>query len=530
MLRFLLIAVLLQSCSVIVATTTERISDYHQHSTDHYVKWLQKLFLERYLQKCHKYSWIEKYVNNYYQFKKYTIFIYDDNVPRPKKGGFGDRLAGMVTAFLWSVRSNRTFLIESTNQKELFHYFQPFPYYLYRSKKFMKNHFEAEESDFASETENNHKKHLKWSDWEKYFDFNEGTASNKTYTWCINPKPRQIECGFDSNQMKYNDYTVVRIRSNRCYLCRWVENDHFPAQKELLEHFNISKADNLFDLAGCVLRNILWPTGEMWKELKKQIVQFQKDNQPPSSLALPSIQASSPLDKHSSFQDSPSSQIGVHFRCGDHNYQSQNAIIHSEMTNHFSCVAKPNETWNGTMAVYEFSSASPIDMGNCVNYHQTQLSALDNLKTKKTTESNWIYISSDSMDSSHQIYETIGKKDSSRTIISSKGCHLDYNPSHDCIVQTFVSWFLLSMNNRTIVQSYYHKEKDLYLPSSSFSRYAMMYSLNSESFDFGDRCYLKEQLDKIGSQGKDYFQSPFLEVENTRIPQGNWVCVGKNIY
>ena len=224
-----------------------------------------------------------------------------------------------------------------------------------------------------------------------------------------------------------------------------------------------------------------------------------------------------------------------------------------------SCSVKENEKWNGTMAVYEFSSASPIDMAKCVNYHQQQLAEITidqsnltpqlRLQLQQQQQSqpsqqlfhhrplNWLYISSDNLDSSHQIFHSVPDNHISRTIISSKGCHLDYNPNHDCMIQTFVSWFLLTLNNRTIVQSYFLDENQIYLPSSSFARYAMMYSLVPETFDFGDHCYLQEELQKIQNNNnnthhdhKKVYQSPFLNPANTRVKQGNWVCVGKDIY
>eukprot|EP01040_Poterioochromonas_malhamensis_P007182 gene7182-7753_t len=516
----------------------EGLADRHQSRYHHYnqnpshnkldapiLRYLKQHFSEQYYEQCSihsKYHWIEKYVNNFHNYKKYTIFIWEDRYPRPKKGGFGDRLAGLLSAFLWSVRSNRTFLIESTHQKEIFNYFQPFPYHSFHSKYNLENFSLSLNTDTLRdrEDEDEDRKHLKWSDWGKYFHFSESeySSSDKSYLWCINPKQRQLECGLDDANA-LSKYSVVRIRLNRCYFCRWMTDPSLPAYHELRQSFNLTSDDNLFQLAGCILRNILWPTNTLWNEIYKNIINYQKNQ-------LKSIKFSSP----SSVLQRPNSLIGIHFRCGDHNYyESQKVVLHFDLVHHTSCTVKANEKWNGTKAVYEFSSASPIDMANCAQTHYQQLLTQDDSK-QQSTQSNkpWFFITSDSMESSYQIHETLNHS-INQTIIASNGCHFDYNPSSDCIVQTIVSWFLLSMNNRTIVQSYYSEENKVYLPSSSFARYAMIYSLQPNSFDVGDSCYNSRR----SSDRKEKFESisPYSYANTSLLPQGNWVCMGgKTIY
>jgi len=52
---------------------------------------------------------------------------------------------------------------------------------------------------------------------------------------------------------------------------------------------------NLFEIGGCVLRLLFWPTRKLWNLLDDDI--------------------------YSHIPRAVASQIGFHFRCGDHNYQ-----------------------------------------------------------------------------------------------------------------------------------------------------------------------------------------------------------------
>ena len=82
---------------------------------------LEKRFSADFLEKCYfNHAWVRDYVGKFRKEnhfflgnRTYAIFIYDDNFIRARKGGLGDRLGGIITAFIWALRKNRNLLIES---------------------------------------------------------------------------------------------------------------------------------------------------------------------------------------------------------------------------------------------------------------------------------------------------------------------------------------------------------------------------------------------------------------------------------
>lgn len=99
---------------------------------NHYVKSFREKFHESFMNKCYfKYPWVRKYVHRLTlhhtdnKEKKLAIFIYDDSFVRARKGGLGDRMGGIISTFVWAMRTNRTFLIEA-NKDGLSSVLKPF--------------------------------------------------------------------------------------------------------------------------------------------------------------------------------------------------------------------------------------------------------------------------------------------------------------------------------------------------------------------------------------------------------------------
>ncbi len=206
---------------------------------------------------------------------------------------------------------------------------------------------------------------------------------------------------------------------------------------------------------------------------------------------------------------------------------------------HLICVHLAGSSWNGTFAVDEFSQASPIDSGNCgqeivravmngdsstgsIDSHSSNSNGntgnnigvarrgwgSNKLRGREAATANkpltvLAYIASDNSASAEQIRDTLGH---SNTFLAPSGCHIDYDPSPACSHTTLLYWFVLTMNDHSVYQSYLDGDSGVALPSSSFSRYA----------------------------GSQQCSAPHAgaawNATVSRLPQGNWVCTGGKIY
>jgi hypothetical protein len=80
-------------------------------------------FTTRFYDRCSKYPFVEKYVKSLENLShQYVIFEYHKNGLR--NGGFGDRLGGVITAFVHSLRFQRTFYLSASNG--MHNLFRPF--------------------------------------------------------------------------------------------------------------------------------------------------------------------------------------------------------------------------------------------------------------------------------------------------------------------------------------------------------------------------------------------------------------------
>ena len=86
----------------------------------------------------------------------------------------------------------------------------------------------------------------------------------------------------------------------------------------------VSDTDDLYEVAGCLMRLALWPTEYLWS-LVSDIYQ--------------QVNVSVPLY-----------QVATHFRCGD---------------NKFSCKFDPNNKSPYQSALYPFGVGNPIQLGEC---------------------------------------------------------------------------------------------------------------------------------------------------------------------
>ena len=115
------------------------------------------------------------------------------------------------------------------------------------------------------------------------------------------------------------------------------------------------------------------------------------------------------------------------------------------------------------------------------------------------------FIISDNQHSAAQMQSLMGSDSPSlniRTVVAPSGCHMEFDHSKECHFFTVTQWFLLSLSNVLVTQTLPNSAA-----TSSFSRYAGIYSLNPDVFRNGRDC------DNVPE-----------DVPMSRQPQSNWFC------
>jgi hypothetical protein len=246
----------------------------------------------------------------------------------------------------------------------------------------------------------------------------------------INPVSGENKCRLDYDPIQ----RVILISLNRVLLCRWSQNEHIPAYNELLR-LGITKQSNLYEVAGCLFRSILWPKLKLWKIINEQLM----------------------IMSNTSYY-----RIGFHYRCGDHNYLKKR-----EFSDDYCYPVNYDEN-----SIY---GKKTIGMAEC---------GLKIIKMKNKINSTYSYITSDRQLSIHTIHKIISPISS--TILGPKGCHIDKIHTTKCGEITIASWFMLTIHDNIIVQpSIYETNIG---PYSGFSKYAAIYSLKSNSLILYSSC------------------------------------------
>ena len=218
---------------------------------------------------CSKYPFVSEYLANLEKpSRRYVIFYFDG--AGVNNGGLGDRLAGLVTAFAFALRTRRTLLI--SGDRALNEAFEPY--------------------------HPNNNGRFKWGDWSWSGWTKEEIKSHPRDCVKMEESPK---CHLDDDIPD----RVIRYISNRSYLCRWTVRPELY-EKSNLARLGITNDTDLFEAAGCMLRLVLWPTKKLWKAL---------DDSLESSLS----------NRESSVI---SYQVGFHFRCGDFSFNKHKSACY----------------------------------------------------------------------------------------------------------------------------------------------------------------------------------------------------------
>jgi hypothetical protein len=426
----------------------------------------KKRFEDRFNRTCGKYPFVQQYIRLMESpTKRYTIFVFHE-AGAGNNGGLGDRLGGMVSAVAFSIRTKRTLLI--TGDK-------------------------AFEESFRPYHPNNDGNKYTWSNWD-WAGWKQEYASNMTYLrQCVNPRPAARICTLDKDLPQQ----VVKFRSNRAFLCRWVILPEVYRNSGLKE-LGIDQHTDLFEVAGCMLRLAIWPTTRLWNALDKSL--------------------------KPQFRDRPSTkttyQVGFHFRCGDNSFSKKKGIK-GAMAKNPECYFDPSVPWKGTAFMDDKSLESPVDSGRCGR------KILDSLPANMR-ENALAYIASDNPDSSQQINTTVNWP---FVVLPPRVCHVDLQASFDCTLTTSLHWFMLSLSDKMVMQGLIQppvgtgsmfedispitgKPQPPVITGaiSGFSRFASIYGLDPDVTRYGIGC------------------EPINKTALAKQTQGNWLCNPRRLY
>ena len=322
----------------------------------------------------------------------------------------------------------------------------------------------------------------------------------------MNPKPSQKICALEHEY--FPSSKVVKFRGNRAYLCRYALSKDSNGLR-LLESMGVpnpAEAD-LFEVAGCMLRLVLWPTDLLWHTLDKMVEKSL------SRLAIKSVEY----------------QVALHFRCGDASFyvneaninKGANALLSRREQQQQSkisteCVFTQGKSWAGTNFMDDFSKESPLDHAACGLKIVKQLQSRG---TVKSIDNVLVYIASDSEASAAQMRGALQFQNSFSAFAS---CHVDIKLDDMCSATTIAQWLLLSLSDAIVMQSMLKTSTGVIYrdpsappghvaqeaPISAFSRYASMYALAPDVMHYGLSC-------DAGRVNKTYL---------SKQTQGNWVC------
>ena len=498
-------------------------------AVDEFIDYLRLSFENKFHQHCDKYKFVKKFIDRLeYTDDRYLTYVYQE--PTLKNGGLGDRLGGLVSAVAMSLRFNRTLLIRSYNSlHELFRPFHPTDIHS-AAPKYMWTHY---------------------SSWTK---FNSKYANHDETEYdlydCIDTTGLKNEhCSMDGSDATT---PLILYRSNRAYLCYYDQNKKCKAYYQMKKDLGVHPQDsNLYEVGGCMLRLALWPTDLLWAEIRKfyqsffdqlpllQVSAFMERIRQHSALSIDATNISSVADFF---------QVGLHFRCGDLSYilngRNKDMCVFDPKTPHDADFMKTGNPHGIAMCARKVVSQLNVNeeskviamedkqFGQSVatfTHNDTNVSGLyddalnDSIPrlnatgasrrafNEKTTPKlsddtmTVAFITSDNPHSAAQMQSLMGSDSPSlniRTVVAPSGCHMEFDHSKECHFFTVTQWFLLSLSNVLVTQTLPNSAA-----TSSFSRYAGIYSLNPDVFRNGRDC------DNVPE-----------DVPMSRQPQSNWFC------
>jgi len=155
---------------------------------------LRTRFEAAFTETCSKYPFVDRWVRQLENpGNRYVVFVYHENGQRGTRGGFGDRISGLISAAGIALRTNRTLLIQTANNfGSLFRPYFP--------------------SNLSTRNDKPSKYTWEQSRWHEWSNYNNNARELNLYD-CINCEGQKgRECGLDDGDVPH---TNIRFRANR---------------------------------------------------------------------------------------------------------------------------------------------------------------------------------------------------------------------------------------------------------------------------------------------------------------------------
>jgi hypothetical protein len=334
-------------------------NDYSHHNyTFPFTAFLRKDFEDSFHRQCDKYPFVDQFVHHLeHPGNRHLLFVYQE--PGLRNGGLGDRFGGLLSAVALALRFNRTLVLRDfTGMHEVFRPYHP------QHEQQQQQHQQQESS----------RRRYGWDNWREWSQYDQTLANHDATEYdlwdCINNVgSKNAHCSMLDGDV---GQPQILYRSNRAYLCFYRNHPLSVAATQLREMlsggrgFNGKVKDeqqlhfesaNWFEVAGCMLRLVLWPTDTLWAEVDINFAMFAAaHNLDPLLRSFHSDNSASPdnnnynnnnsndvggnqqqvvnndndkerssghhqhQQQHDQQQQRPFFQLGMHFRCGDRSY------------------------------------------------------------------------------------------------------------------------------------------------------------------------------------------------------------------
>lgn len=516
-------------------------------------------FERNFHKRCQKFAFMKKYYQQLEQpSDRFIVFTYHEE--GFKNGGFGDRMGGLVTAFALAIKYDRNLIIRSSNGFS--HYFRP--------------HYRGDE-DHSNNPRFLWNTSSIWTGYDAHVEANptstvydlEDCCSTSEDGW---PNEQVRKCSMDDGDVPH---TIIKFRSNRAYLCRWLNETQNAPYNEL----GSLLGDNLdpyyvdfFEVAGCMLRLVMWPTEALWSDIHSLYHRFEnpkagkkkkrkgKETKSKNKTKKETMEEGASLIPFlntvdsSLLKDEPFTQIGMHFRCGDR-WSFAGFKLHTDGYDRYACILDDENNEEKQQAITSQTSKSkhekslylvggnPVSMGKCAAAVRTEY-VMDHDKEQRKRKRKLLKSSSAAaaaataavevdghgnlreprslLDSTDKpladnrivMYATSDNFAASQQIMSSTEYNMTFMSPQGCHIEwddSFECYALTTKYWFVLALSdtiITQTVGEYHMPTSAFSRFAGIYGLAPDPFRSARHCS----------------EPPTPTFVLAQLPQGNWFC------
>lgn len=364
-------------------------------------------------------------------------------------GGLGDRLAGLVSVFFWSLRQRRALLIEDP-QRVAAELFAPLPP---AGRLDAAVDDDAADDDAVADGERCRRAARPASFFERRRRRRPvggpvaATAPRDARdVFCVNPRPRDAGCALETDA----DAAVawLRVRLNRAYLCRWLATPS-AAQRQLLALRRGAERVDLALWSGCALRLLLWPRPALWRRLAT-LLRRHTSTLWAAEAAAEAATVTQLVARHGDAVEA----VALHFRCGDHRFDELRAASAPDAQFRRCASHGANGSFAGAAPLGEWASASPGDVAACAV-------GLDAPRAAEATAPLRVYVvASDAEDAAREMARELRRlhaaarpRQDALLVALPRGAHLDGAAARGAAQETLATWTLLALCDALAVQA-----------------------------------------------------------------------------